>query len=453
MKYWALLGTYFLAVSSLSQQSDTVLYDKEPMSIAQFFSQGKTFGGIRSFTMTTLNHQDLSDYYASAIGASLHYETARYKGFLLGINGVFIYRLFSNDLYQIDPVVGKFSSYERQLFDLEHSGNYSDLDRLEELYIDYEWKTLNVQLGKMEIHSPLVNLHDGRMKPKVFQGIQFNYTAKDHYYFHGSWLTKSSPRSTTHWYAISDAIGIYSNGCLPDGSDAIYHHHIESAGLGILGVEMENKRGWKGYLWEYYLDNIVNTTILKYNLHKDTGFYGGVMGMVQLPVGNGGSDDSEHLFYLPNTQTYAVSGMLGYTQIGYSGEIAGTWISNHGRFTFPREFGVDPFYTFISRSQLEGFGDALAWRITTGKTIKNWDLKLHWVGVKTSSEFALNKYGIPSYWQLNTDINWSPSIKLTGLSMRFLYVYRGAFSNEISAIQRFNKSDFHQFNFILNYTF
>lgn len=452
MKYWALLGTFFLAVSSLSQQSDTVLFDKEPMSMAQFFSQGNFSGNFRSFTLSTINYGDLNDYFTNAAGASISYKSARFYGLMFGLTGDFVFKTFSNDLNRIDTLVGKASSYEMQLYDVENPTNFKDLSRLQELYVDYSGKKINIKLGRQKIATPMVNEHDGRMVPKVFSGVNVGYTPKVNLRFNAYYLVGASPRSTMRWNSLENDIGIYSNGYLWNGDKASYHNYVQSNGLGILGMSYKLKK-CNYEIWNYYLDNIVNSTLLKVGLEKDTGFYGGVMGMIQLPLGNGGSNDLDHTYYLPNTQTYAVSGMLGYTQTGYSGEIAGTWISNHGRFTFPREFGVDPFYTFISRSQLEGFGDALAWRFTTGKTIKNWDLKLHWVSVKTSSDYALNKYGIPSYWQLNTDINWRANKTLKGLSMRFLYVYRGAFSNEISPIQRFNKSDFHQFNFILNYAF
>jgi len=142
--------------------------DTEDKNALHYLSRGIFTGQVRNFTMSTINKGELNDYYANAIGRSIHYESLPYKGFSVGLNGIFVYKTFSNDLLEIDTNVNAHSSYELQLFDVEHKGNYTDIDRLEELFLKYESKKLRLIYGKMEMKSPLINLHDGRMKPKVF---------------------------------------------------------------------------------------------------------------------------------------------------------------------------------------------------------------------------------------------------------------------------------------------
>ena len=419
--------------------------------LLRFFTEGEVHGNIRNFTMSTFNYGALNDYYANAMGASIHYETATFKGFKFGLNGLFIYRMFSNDLNGLDPVVGRASSYERQLFDLEHPENYDDLDRLEELYIEYNRKGTHLTVGKIEVESPMVQIHDGRMKPKVFSGILGIQKLK-HFALHAGWFVGSSPRSTTHWYRIDEAIGIYNNGCLEDGSEATYHNHLSSSGLGIFGAEW-SKKNLKFQIWDYVLDNISNTTLAKFDFEKDASWQCGIIYLNQFVLNNGGSHLNQHTFHRKDERTHGVSALLGYDFGVFKLSTASTMIFNTGRYVFPREFGVDPFYTFISRSQLEGLGDAAAFDVKFKKEFKHFDFSCDWNRVMTSTNLLLNKYNIPSYDQYNVEVNYHFSGFWKGLSARFLYVFRKGIESNLTASQRFNKADFHQFNLIFNFHF
>lgn len=420
-------------------------------NLIRFFIEGEVHGNIRNFTMSTINQGLLSDYYANAMGASIHYETATFKGFKFGLNGLFIYRFFSNDLNALDPTVGRASSYERQLFDLEHPENYDDLDRLEELYVEYNHKGTHLTLGKIEVESPMVHIHDGRMKPKVFSGFLGIQKLKN-FDVHAGWFVGASPRSTTHWYRIDEAIGIYNNGCLENGDQADYRGHLNSSGLGIFGALWKRKH-LELQIWDYALDNISNTTLAKVDFEKDSSWRYGLMYMHQFALNKGGSATEAHSFHREYEKTHAVSAMIGYDFNSIEVSAASTAILNTGRYVFPREFGVDPFYTFISRSQLEGLGDAYAFDVKLKKKFKHWEISCDWNRVLTSSNLRLNKYNIPSYDQYNLDITYDFHGALKGLSARFLYVYRNGIQANLTAAQVFNKVDFHQLNLIFNFHF
>jgi hypothetical protein len=424
-----------------------------PIGLLRFFLDGHLHGNIRNFTMSTINKGELNDYYANAMGASIHYETGTFKGFKLGLNGIFVHRIFSNDLNKVDSTVGKSSSYEKQLFDVEHPENYNDLDRLEELYVNYSHKGFDVTLGKMEIETPMIHIHDGRMKPKVFSGVWYKQQLNKSSKLSAGWFTKASPRSTTHWYSISDAIGIYGNGCLPDGSPAEYHEHLTSKGLGIFGVNVKRIKNLELNAWNYYLDNISNSVLLKVDWIKDSSIIVGGMYLYQLPIRKGGSNDIEHTFYRPDEVTHVFSSRIGYHFKWGTVSLSGTKILNSGRYVFPREFGVDPFYTFISRSQLEGLGDAEAIDLKYSKSIKQLEFNVDWNRVLSSSSFSRNKYNLPSYDQFNIDMTYSFHKKMEGLKIRLLYVYRDAIGKVEEVKQQFNKVDFHQINLVANFNF
>ena len=437
------------AYSVMSEpQKDT----SECKRLVQIFQKGHFSGQVRNFTMATLNQGLLHDYYANAAGATIHYQIHPFKGFSVGISGLFVYRIFSNDLTDTDHIVGRMSKFERQLFDLENTSNYDNMDRLEAFYLNYDFKMWNVVLGKMQMQSPMVHPHDGRMKPKVFSGIRINHeTKKLKTTF--SWFTKSSPRSVTHWYSIQDAIGLYDNGFLENGSDADYHHKIQSAGLGILGLEYDVAKNFKLTFWNYNLDNINNTSIGKVDYTKDSSFFAGIMYLYQTPLGNGGANQIEHRFYQINEETNAVSARVGYHFNLFDLETSFTKVFESGKYLFPREFGVDPFYTFIPRSQIEGYGDAFSTRISLVRKKGRFSSQMDWQTMMVKKDLKFNKYDIPSYQQFNLDMTYKFANMLEGLEVKFLYIYRVALEKEISDEQVFNNLNFHQFNLIANINF
>lgn len=448
------LSAVFLGNSQhdLQKAEHKIVSPSHIVKCVDYFKKGHLSGQIRNFTMATFNKQALSDYHANAIGASIHFETLPFKGFSVALNGLFVYRMFSNDLLVEDVIAGATSNYEMQLFDIEHKGNFNDLDRLEELYIKYHHKNISLFAGKMEIETPLVNLHDGRMKPKIFSGLK-GHIALDQTKFTTAWFNKASPRSTTHWYKIEDAIGLYSNGSLADGNPAHYHEHLSSKGLGILGIENSRIKNSKISVWNYYLDNISNTSMLKIDVSKDSNFYGGFIYLNQIPLNNGGASESTFTYHSPTDKTHAFSTRLGYHFNWMDVQLNATHITASGKFIFPREFGVDPFYTFISRSQIEGLGNSSALGITGIKRIQSFEFNCHWNRILTTSNLRLNKYNLPSYDQFNLDLTYHFHKKLEGLDLRFLYVYRRAIDRDLSLAQMHNTVNFNQINLIANFNF
>ena len=123
----------------------------------------------------------------------------------------------------------------------------------------------------------------------------------------------------------------------------------------------------------------------------------------------------------------------------------------------PREWGHDPFYTFMPRERNEGFGDVTALTInTTFKSPKRLKLELGagYFELPDVKNFVLNKYGIPSYSQLNADVMYRFARHLKGLEAHFLYVRKERIGNDYGN-ERYviNKVNMNHVNLILNYAF
>ena len=75
----------------------------------------------------------------------------------------------------------------------------------------------------------------------------------------------------------------------------------------------------------------------------------------------------------------------------------------------PREWGRDPLY-FHAPGRNEGFGDVDAVAVMTTYKAPRKGLKAAisagYYQLPEVSDFRLNKYGLPSYYQVNTDIRY-----------------------------------------------
>ena len=133
-------------------------------------------------------------------------------------------------------------------------------------------------------------------------------------------------------------------------------------------------------------------------------------------------------------------------------------ITAHGRYLMPREWGRDPFYTFLPRERNEGYGDVHAWmaRISRGFPKTGWRFSLAGgvYRLPDVKNFRLNKYGMPSYAQVNADVRYRFRGWLQGLDAQFLFVAKPGMGHTYNeARYRINKVDMMQYNLVLNYRF
>ena len=430
---------------------------EDSSSLLFAFKHGKVHGNLRYFFMATDNQGGLTDAYAHAAGGGLFYETAAYKGFQMGVGGYFIYNVGSSDMTHIDSKTNTISRYESALFDLEDLSNKHDLDRLEELYLKYNWGKSHVIVGKQLINTPFINLQDGRMRPTEVGGLYGEIYPGKHNKLEGGYLYEISPRGTVDWYGIGESIGIYSNGVNINGTKGNYAQHIESKGIALIGYTHTLPKGHSLKLWNVYVDNVFNTTQVQYDT-KQRNWVAGFQYTEQHAVNFGGNEDPNKTYFDPSQMSRVFSSKLGWENNQWKTSINYTRITGEGRYLMPREWGRDPFYTFMPRERNEGFGDLHA---IVGKISYLADA----FPLKTSVSYgvfklpdvkdvALNKYGLPSYNQLNLEVIYEFVNFLEGLEIQALYVHKSnqgnTYENEKYIINKVNMSNF---NIVLNFHF
>ncbi len=431
-------------------------------SLLHAFKAGVVHGHFRYYFMHTNNEANLTDYYANAAGGGIRYETAEFKHFQFAVSGFYFFNIGSSKLAVPDPVTGQSNRYEIGLFDMEDPHNHKDMDRLEELYLKYNFKKSHLTFGRQLINTPLINLQDGRMRPTGVEGIWFDWNQWKHWKLEGGFIYAISPRSTTKWFSVGESIGLYPTGVDSSGVPSQYKHHSKSAGVGILGIHFK-KNNWYFQVWDYFTENIFNTAFAqldwkKENKSKKWSWMNGVQFIRQDAVGQGGNDHVEYRYIQKGTSAMTLGARTGMQSDKWRLSLNYNRITSDGAFLNPREWGRDPFYTFMPRERNEGFGNVHAFVVKAERKWKKQGLKSQFTAgyfqLPDVKDYRLNKYGVPSYYQINLDTKYEFKNFFKGLEAQMLFVFKinaGETYNNPKYV--FNKVNMGLVNLVLNYHF
>lgn len=456
------LLTVFVFGQLQAQSSMQDSTDREAASLLEILQKGNYHGSFRGFFMATDNKPELSDYYAIAAGGSLYFNTARFHGFSFSQGGMFNYNISSSDLLAKDSITGAKNRYEIGLFDVENPDNKKELSRVERFALNYNWKNSHLSIGRQFMQSPFINFQDGRMRPTVVSGILFNTSFQNDLRLEGGWIWGISPRSTVRWYDIGKSIGIYPKGLNPDGTGSGYPENLSSAGIGILGVHKTVKNNTQLQFWNQYVDKIFNTSLAQ--IDQEIPFSNGrklrfgLQYTFQTAIGDGGNPDADKTYFQKGKQSHIISTQTAFEWRTWQVAIAYTRVGKSGRFLAPREWGREPFYTFMARERIEGSGDSHSFSANLKWQNKARDLQVMLAYGQFYLPDVLNtelsKYAFPSFRQANLDIRYKFKGFLKGLSMQTLVVHKFRTGN-VYGLDKYmiNKVDMSNYNLILNYNF
>jgi hypothetical protein len=135
-----------------------------------------------------------------------------------------------------------------------------------------------------------------------------------------------------------------------------------------------------------------------------------------------------------------------------------TRITKAGRYLMPREWGRDPFYTFLMGERNEGLGDVSAFVYKSRYKMLDNPLIINsgigYFNLPDIKNYALNKYSFPSYWQYNIDARYAFSGFWKGWELQLIYFYKKASGNTYNDPKyTVNKVDMGHFNCVLNFHF
>lgn len=445
----------------------SVLIDKKCLAndtLKNILHNTGTFEGhLRNFFMTTTNYGDYPDYFAMGVGGGLGYYSPIIKGFQVGLSGFIIYNVASSPLSPTPPFNNR---YEVGLFDITNPDNHEDLDRLEDLYLRYYLTKKNksfIQVGKFHLKTPMINLQDGRMRPNLQEGMWGEWNDSKKIKLKGGWLWRTSPRSTIHWFDIGESL-VYPNGRAVNGEKATYSNYTHSDFITIANISWKPVRSVDYQVWNYQVDQLFNMTLNKIEVRKKTGertLMAGLQYAWQQSLYND-TLSIEKQYITRDEQSHTFSGRIGITEDnkGEEWNLNYTRITRHGRFLFPREWGIEPLYTFMQRERNEGSGDVHA---ATLQHVRYLDKAKHWELMGAAGMYwmpsvldpRLNKYAMPSYYQLNARSRYRFSGFLRGLNLEMLYTYKGSLSNQVEVQPAYyhNKVNMHHVSVVMDYYF
>ncbi len=431
-------------------------------SILSAFKRGKFNGHFRYYFMATDNKPGLTDFYANAAGGGIRYETAIFHGFQFAVSGFYTFNIGSSDFAKTDTATGQFNRYEIALFDVNDASNKKDIDRLEEFYLKYQYKNASVTVGRQLLNTPFINLQDGRMRPTGVEGIWMELNEEKKVKIEGGLLYAVSPRGTTKWYNIGQSLGIYPSGVNTNGAKSLYTNNINSKALALIGITIKAGKNLKMQAWDVYADHVFNTAMLQadvaFTQKNNSTVFAAAQIIKQDAINNGGNIDPAKTYFEKGGKSLSFGARAGWKNKIWETSINYNRITKDGRYLMPREWGREPFFTFLPRERNEGFGDVHAIMAKV-----NYNIPL--AGIKTSlaagyyemsdvKNFRLNKYGLPSYTQFNADVRYAFAGMLKGLEAQLLLVGK---INEGETYNNkrfeFNKVDMMLYNFVLNFHF
>lgn len=457
----SLLSNGHFATAQEANHGTTDSENHKIRSIKDFIQHSEWRLHSRTFFMATVNAGNLKDDFTLAKGVGIGLLTPPIKGFQLGLSGYFIFNVVSSKLEEKDPTTGLANRYELGQYDLVNQLNKKDLNRLENLFIRYTDKKNNsITVGRMELQTPFMNMQDGRMRPTIEEGVWLTLKQSKKIGFNGGFIWAVSPRSTVEVFRASESVGIYGQGVNTDGTKSNYKHNIVSNGFAMGNIYIKPTNGLEISIWDGYFDNVMNTVFLEIkNEHKSRStafkFYEGLMLIRQDAVNNGGNNDQSKTYINKGAKSNTISARLGIKSKKIDWNINYTHITDDGRYLMPREWGRDPLYTFLARERNEGLGNTNAFstnftlnflkeRMKTGIAYGYYDLP-------DIANFEMNKYGMPSYHQINLVSSYNFENLWKGLEIRLLIAGKiNATKESLDPIYVYNKVNLINFNLILD---
>jgi hypothetical protein len=431
-------------------------------SLLHAFKSGSFRGHFRYFFMSTQNSKGLTDYYANAAGGGIRYETAKFHHFQFAVSGFYIFNIGSSDFTKPDTLTGQNNRYEIGLFDITDPLNKKDLDRLEEFYLKYNYKNSTIILGRQLINTPFINLQDGRMRATGVEGLWAELNPTKKVKIETGWLYGVSPRSTTKWYSPGESIGIYPSGVNPDGTKSQYNNNTKSKTVALLGFTGALHKKIKLQVWNMFTANVFNTAMLQadfsFPLKNNASVLAAAQIIKQDAVNDGGNPDQSKTYFLKGGRSLSFGAKAGWKNKQWETSLNYNRITKAGRYLMPREWGRDPFFTFLPRERNDGLGDVNAVVGKVNYNISKARLKIAMAAgyyqLPDVKNYTLNKYGLPSYTQINIDIRYTFDKVLQGLEAQFLLAEKSrngeTYNNSKFVI---NKVNMVQYNFVLNYHF
>lgn len=395
---------------------------------------GKIHFLARNYISTTINFEQLNDYFTNAQMLGMRYQSPLlWKRFHLTTSGSISKNLFSSDLSVKDSLSGTFSRYELTLFDMNPDNYRTFFIQLEEFNFRYHLKNWQWTLGNHYLNNPLLNPQDARLRPTIFSGISAEHLSKRNWRISTSFLLAASPRSTFNWYSIGNSMGTYSQGVQSDGLPYAYQNKVKTSGIYVLGIQSpKNEKRGSGQFWNYWIENVMNTTYTDFHFRLNQSLKHPLVISGQALFQFATSYRSVANYTPSNFKSFTYGLQLEQQFESFKIRLAANHITKMGQFLFPREFGREPLFTFIPRERQEGLADVKSVLLGLMKSFKNLQIEsrtgMYWT--PKYNDFEHNKYGTTSFLHTALMVNYNLTRKVPELQISMTTLLKKPLSDE-----------------------
>lgn len=454
---------FALSTAAMAQHSEQDIPSADSLRgtshLYDIMKSGELDGRFRLYNMMTINDGTPADYHAVAFGGTLGFTSQRWHGTRFKLSGGYTFDLATSDLTVPDPLTGAANRYEIGLYDVNDPRRTNDLAYLHEFQFDWLSRSerTHVVLGKQELNTPFLNPQDGRMHPSLFEGIWVQHRMKHGTALQGGWIHRVAPRGASEWYAVDESMSIFPVGRNVYGEGSKHGEHTESAGIFVGSIQQKLHRSVSITAWDLYTENVFNSALVQMDVGaKEDRWSASAIAIRQDGAHHRGSV-SDSLLYMPSSGTsWAFSGRLRNVLGKFRWQLNYTRITAHGRYLMPREWGRDPFFTFLPRERNEGAGDVhaaslnLIWKGDGGWRIQ---VDAGMYRMPELTDVRLNKYAMPSYTQFDVNAQYQFKGHWKGLAAQLLVLAKLPLDEELTEKQSINKVDMLHADLIINYVF
>lgn len=410
---------------------------------------------FKSRYMSTFNEGDLQNFSIAGSSLSLGLKQEVASWFSLGATWIGAVNYGTDKITVKDESSLSGPIYELNLWNIRFMSDDSFRNSLPELYANFNFDNHRLIVGRFIKDTPLMNAEKWPFQT-AFQGLWYQGDFSSTFKTQVGLINKINSRFVGEWRSIGNSFGLVGS------RENIPLISMNSDFVFIANIEYKLNDNVKLDLWDYYVDNVMNTFFLEaiFDLNKDKGMRMFVNVSFQNRLGNGGNTN-QLLTYYKEEKATALS--LRLTKSLENGELGFnfTRIGDQGRWLVPREWGKEPFYTFQRRTRVEGASGMTALMVSYKKYVETeksrWDFSTS-IG---SHNFqnpvdgnAENKYLVPSNINLDAAIKYTPKNHLEGASLEVFLLHR-FLNQDVNDIPLLiiNRVNFSQVDFTFTYAF
>lgn len=425
-------------------------------SLDEAFRDGSFSGHIRAFYIDRNWQGDIkkTDYSAFAVGVDLHYQTAEFLGFSVGIG---IYSDNDFGLNSSDP-----KKVHKSLLG-DDGDSYSFVG---EAFIKYRYQNTTFKAGRQKLNTPLAAADDARMIPNLFEAyLLTNSDIKDTTLI-AAYVTKIAPGTFFNQYRGGTALALTAGyGANEDASigrfeDLGYYAVGENSnGVTLGAVIYKGIKNLTLQAWDYYAHDILNAIYLQADLKWNCLISENIKPFAALQYINQ-KDVGDNLAAKALNKKEVDADYFGikiganYDQFTFYGAFSSTSSNKdaavNGGIITP--WGGMPAFTqgMVTRHQF--FADTNSWKVAGSYKWSDFDLNLKTVLYYASYDVGKdNAYSPDHSWtakEAGFDFIYYPK-NIKNLQLRF----RGNFPRSFYENSQGQDLGWNEYRFIVNYNF